>query len=314
MQSSVLKSPITHSKNLIEEKTVPISTLVDEYQNILNIDISHLINSAQPNIQLFRCKDSGFRFYYPFDIIGDSNFYHQLEAYEWYYMPTKWEFEEGIKHINGGSLLEIGAAKGDFLNVVRSKFPKARLVGLELNLEAAKKACNRGFEVLVESSSTHAQKTREQYDVVACFQVLEHIPQPMELLNDALSMLKPGGKLILAVPDNSTRAYPSIFVTIDNLLNMPPHHQGLWDILSLTYLQKVLPLKLEYIVTEPAITSHHSNGYRALLKNDLVHRFGKVVGSAIYALARPFYNHALQHLKQHLPAHSILVVYSKVGE
>jgi len=131
------------------------------------------------------------------------------------------------------------------------------------------------------------------------------------LLNDAIHMLKPTGKLIIAVPDNSIRASHSLFVTEDNILNMPPHHQGLWDITSLCHLTKVLPLKLEYIATEPATASNHSNGYRALIKQDLLQRFGKHFGFMVYAFGRPFYNHALNRVNKYLPAHSVLAVYVK---
>jgi hypothetical protein len=124
-------------------------------------------------------------------------------------------------------------------------------------------------------------------------------------------MLKPGGKLLIGVPDNSDRATKSLFVAQENILNMPPHHQGLWDIVSLSYLTHVFPLKLESLKTEPAIASHHSNSYRHLIKASLANRFGKTLGILLYAIGRPFYDHALQHLNKYLPAHSIFAVYVK---
>lgn len=311
--SQVVVSPITGRTQVDLIQKVDWLSIILAYANTFKLDISHLA-SYQQEMGLYKCKESGFHFYYPANVVGDSEFYHRLEENDWYYMPDKWEFQESINHINGGAILEIGSAKGDFLAKVKYAYPNAELVGLELNQGAAKEANKRGFDVRIELSSDHLKYNKERYDVVASFQVLEHIPNPMDLLKDAIEMLKPGGKMIIGVPDNSMRASPSLFVKTDNILNMPPHHQGLWDIPSLSYLTKVLPLRLEYIATEPATASHHSNSYRGLMKRDLINRFGMYLGFMIYVIGRPFYNHALKHLNKYLPAHSILAVFVKESQ
>jgi len=290
---------------------VDCASLVSEYRRIFNLDISRFVASHQ-EIALYKCNQSGYRFYHPADVVGDSAFYHHLEANDWYYAPTKWEFDETLRFVQKGTtILEIGSARGDFLNRVQCAFPDVSCTGLELNEDAARVAQVHGFPVVIESSSEHARSRPSHYDVVACFQMLEHIPRPVDVLKDAIAMLKPGGLLIIGVPDNSERSSPSIFVTSENILNMPPHHQGLWDIPSLAFLQKVLPLKLEYMAVEPATASHHSNSYRGLMKTDLVRRWGPVFGLALYLAGRPFYNHALRHLRQYLPAHSLFAVFKR---
>ena len=40
----------------------------------------------------------------------------------------------------------------------------------------------------------------ESYDVILCTEVLEHVPRPERLMEEAWRVLKPGGKLILSVP------------------------------------------------------------------------------------------------------------------
>ena len=305
-------SPITGSHEVELIHLIDLPTLILAYRTTFQIDISYLVAPLQ-EMALYKCKTSGYRFYYPHNVVGDSAFYHCLEANDWYYMPRKWEFNESINHVSGGAILEIGSAKGDFLAAVRQTYPDSKLVGLELNQEAAKEANRRGFDVRIELSSDHVKSNREQYDVVASFQVLEHIRDPIEFLKDSIEMLKPGGKLIIAVPDNSTRAYPSLFVMTDHILNMPPHHQGLWDIPSLSYLTKVLPLRLVYIAIEPSTASHHRNGYRGLIKKDLMLRFGQVLGYIIYLIGRPFYKQALRYFDKYLPAHSVLAIFEKTA-
>ncbi len=307
-----VRSPITGGADVSLLREVECGALAADYLRIFGVDINALLKGRQ-KLGLYRCNESGFRFYAPPDVVGDGSFYRQLESNDWYYMPTKWEFQEAIRFIRpGSSVLEIGAARGDFLLRLREQVPDVMSVGLELNAQAAETARTRGVPVRVESSSEHAVSHPAAYDAVVSFQLLEHVPNPMDILKDALSMLKPGGLVIVGVPDNSARPTDSIFVTQQNILNMPPHHQGLWDVPSLAFLQKVLPVRLEHVAVEPATATHHSNSYRGLMKSDLIARFGRFLGFALYALGRPFYNHALSHLNPYLPAHSILAVYRRL--
>ena len=308
----IIISPITGGTDVIFIRRIDCATLISEYKKIFSIDVSNLMKDHQ-ELFIYKCNESGFHFYYPFDVIGDSTFYHHLEDNDWYYMPSKWEFDEALKFIKKDStILEIGSAKGDFLIKTSQQIQGVSCTGLELNKDAAYTAKNRGVNVLIESSTEHVNNHLLSYDVVASFQVLEHIPTPIDILKDAIKMLRTGGLLILSVPDNSVRSADSIFVKKDNILNMPPHHQGLWDIPSLTFLQKVLPIKLEYLAIEPATASHHSNSYRGLMKANLILRFGKIFGFGIYLVGRPFYDHALRHLNQYLPAHSVLTIFRKI--
>lgn len=309
---SLVKSPITGGKDVILIRKVDCATLKLGYERMFNLDISRLV-AGRREISLYKCNESGYHFYHPEDIVGDSAFYHDLEANDWYYMEAKWEFDEALKFIQKkAAVLEIGSAKGDFLNKVGQSIPGVSCVGLELNQEAAGIAQNRNLNVIIEPTSQHARTHPSSYDVIVSFQMLEHVPNPMDILRDALIMLKSDGLLIISVPDNSLRSSDSIFVRSDNLLNMPPHHQGLWDIPSLAYLQNLLPIKLEHIAIEPATARHHSNSYRGLMKTDLISRFGNIFGFVIYLIGRPFYNHALHHLDQYLPAHSVFAVFRKI--
>ncbi len=314
-QIEKILSPITGDENISEEDVIEVEYLLDLYKKNYDLDISYLIPSNVTRVIRYKCNKSGYRFYEPLSIVGDSAFYKKLQEKEWYYMENKWEFMEAINHIpviKNISILEIGSAKGAFLNILRSLKFDANVVGLELNQEAAAEARSRGLNVINELSSDHAKTHESTYDVIASFQVLEHIPNPMDILKDSLHMLKPGGRLIIGVPDNSERAYPSIFVKANADLNMPPHHQGLWSIPSLSYLTKILPLQLEYISVEPATTNQHSNNYRWLMKNDLIQRFGYALGILIYAAGRPFFNYALKRVNKYLPAHTVLAIYKKI--
>jgi SAM-dependent methyltransferase len=92
----------------------------------------------------------------------------------------------------------------------------------------------------------HAKDRPAAYDVITAFQVLEHIANPLPFLGDCITALKPGGLLIIAVPNNDA------FIRFADLpLNQPPHHVGLWSPKSLAALEQLLPIRLDAITEEP---------------------------------------------------------------
>ena len=271
------------------------------------IDISKYLKGFD-SIGLYKCCETGYRFYYPFDICGDSEFYSQLERNNWYYMEAKWEHDEALKNIKvGDRVLEIGAGRGSFLQKAIG-IEKVRCVGLELNQSAAASAKARGIDVLVETSEQHAKNHVNEYDIICLFQVLEHVPNPGSLLNSVMRMLKLDGRLIIGVPDNSVRATTSIFNKENDLLNMPPHHMGLWDMISLAALTKIYPIHLECLMIEPAAATYQKHAYRGLIKGDLREKYG-ILGFAYYLAIRSVLTNAIDQLARYLPAHTILASY-----
>jgi len=232
-------SPITGGEvQLIE--TISCEALIKRYKSKLNIDVSRFFEGIS-TIQIYECIDTKYRFFYPFNISGDGKFYEQLQDTRGYYLPWKWEHETALEYIKSDeSLLEIGSARGAFLEGLKKRFGvNFNGRGIELNEAAAKMAQEKGLHVDVKFIQEVAEKESESYDVICFFQVLEHINDVMPFMQSAVKCLKPKGKIILSVPNNASfiRDIPM------NHLNMPPHHMGLWDKESLTNVSEILNLK-----------------------------------------------------------------------
>jgi hypothetical protein len=83
------------------------------------MDVDRLVGSSG-SIQLFRCLDTGLRFFAPARVSGDDEFYGQLQEFDWYYMPWKWEHQQAALHIQkGAKVLEVGCGRGDFLSAIQ---------------------------------------------------------------------------------------------------------------------------------------------------------------------------------------------------
>ena len=297
-------SPLTCSTEVILEKEIPSRVIADNYQKQLGIDVSHFFKDTD-KIQIYKCLKSGYRFYYPFDLCGDTQFYEKLEKFSWYYMDWKWEHEMAFRNIEPNSrVLEIGCGRGSFLERMRDK--NIDYVGLELNPNAVSQGCSRGLKIFQESIKAHAEKNNSIYDVVCMFQVLEHVSEVRLFLNASLSVLKPGGLLIIGVPNNNYCQYESIILK-DNILDMPPHHMGLWSNVALANLHTVFPIRLEQLVSEQA-QAWHVPSYRALIRDRLYAKYG-LAGRGYYYLIRQILTGALKNLAVYLPGHTIMAIY-----
>lgn len=298
-----IKSPVTGSTNVMFLKEIPCSFIIDAYRKRLNTDVTKYFEGLS-TIQLYQCLDSKLKFYYPGKTAGDDEFYGSLEQFPWYYMEWKWEHAVAqglIKKTD--DVLEVGCGDGNFLKGISSVAKTA--TGLELNKSAVKKGTESGLRIFDQSIQDFARANPNMYDVVCMFQVLEHIPYIKDFLEASVATLKPGGSLIISVPNNVSNSP----ILESSILNMPPHHAGLWDAVSLTNLQSLFGIKLENIITEPLQTYHYS-AYQDLIKNKYIEKYG-FAGKIINKLTRSISLRAIDYLSNYIFGHSIMLVYKK---
>lgn len=99
----------------------------------------------------------------------------------------------------GGMLLDVGCGAGDFLAQMNNLLGW-QVAGLEPSAEASRYACEvRGLNVRrgVLPCSDLADRA---YDAITLWHVLEHVPNPVDVLADVRRLLKPDGVLVVSVP------------------------------------------------------------------------------------------------------------------
>lgn len=309
---SPVLSPVSGSTHVSLQHEISVQEIVQRYRSELKIDVGHFFGDLK-SIQVYRCDDTGYVFYEPKTVFGDGEFYRKLQENNWYYKEEKWEHQIALGEIaSSDRVLEVGSGAGAFLRRLK-KNCQTSPIGLEMNQGAATEARSRGCEVITESVEEHAKENQNRYDVICMFQVLEHIPNPGEVLQSCVTMLRSGGRLILAVPDNGERNPESLFVRRSGVLNMPPHHAGLWDARSLSCLAQILDMKIVSLKTEPAQEAAYQNSYRGLIKNDLIKRYG-LIGKVVYAVQLEFIKYLVRQISPYLPAHSIYVTLQKSAD
>lgn len=98
-----------------------------------------------------------------------------------------------------GRVLDVGCGEGSFLVRLRSAGWQGQLCGLEPEAGAAARARARGIGV--EEGTIERFDTSETFDLVVLRHVIEHVRDPLVVLDRIHGVLRPGGTLYLATPD-----------------------------------------------------------------------------------------------------------------
>jgi SAM-dependent methyltransferase len=106
--------------------------------------------------------------------------------------------ERAHRHANG-PVLDVGCGGGLFLAVLQER--GAQVVGLDNSEEAARAAWEQNRVTVLLGNLTQAPVARESCGVVTMFHVLEHLPDPAGFLRAAGELLRPGGRLVVQVPN-----------------------------------------------------------------------------------------------------------------
>jgi len=100
-------------------------------------------------------------------------------------------------------LLDIGCGTGRFLRRMRSEGWDVE--GVEQDHRAAERARDVVGVPVVDAAFGPGMYARGSFDLVTMWNVLEHLPGPLESLREIARLLKPGGWLVVQVPNlNST--------------------------------------------------------------------------------------------------------------
>ncbi|MBU3641084.1 bifunctional 2-polyprenyl-6-hydroxyphenol methylase/3-demethylubiquinol 3-O-methyltransferase UbiG [Polynucleobacter sp. Fuers-14] len=124
-----------------------------------------------------------------------------------------------FKDLPHGNLLELGVGSGETLKQFSDWGWQAE--GLDFDPEAVKACALRGLQV--RQGDLHSQKfASETFNAIFSAHVMEHVPQPIELIAEGFRILKPGG-LFVAVTPNGKSALHSLFKKDWRGLEPPRH-------------------------------------------------------------------------------------------
>lgn len=104
----------------------------------------------------------------------------------------------------GQRVLELGTGPGTVTRILHSK--GCQVTGVEMDPETLATCapfCERTIQANLEDPDWAAPLAGEKFDAVICADVLEHLRNPRPLLQQLHSFLKPGGSVLMSLPNAS---------------------------------------------------------------------------------------------------------------
>ena len=107
----------------------------------------------------------------------------------------------GKYEVETNTILEIGAGFGTFCAEVKKRNVFRRVVAVEPTPDLAKTCRKRDIEILEMPVEQVQLAVDELFDVVASFEVIEHLFSPVDFVLHMKRLLKPGGLFLLTCPN-----------------------------------------------------------------------------------------------------------------
>ena len=166
------------------------------------------------NFAWYRCPECGLLFLNPRPTLEKITTYYPpnyaayrpaIDDEKWTVM--RWKRRRNLRHVitavtqraAPGHLLDVGCATGNYLAEMKRK--DWQVTGVELEPDTAEYARQRfGIDVFT-GDLLESHFPSHSYDVVTLWDVLEHVYDPIAVLQEVHRILKPDGLLIFSIPD-----------------------------------------------------------------------------------------------------------------
>lgn len=139
-------------------------------------------------------------------------------------------------NLNSGRALDIGSGPGIFLHAAKDVGWQAK--GVEPSPLAAQACTDQDLDVTEGMFDAELAAKLSEFDLVHMRQVLEHLRDPQELLSLVGPILKPGGFLVLSVPNDFNAFQKTVADQTGHApwWVVPTHHLNYFSFESLTAL------------------------------------------------------------------------------
>lgn len=159
--------------------------------------------------EIYRCLNDGLFVSSPTNNKNHYNkIYYDHSPYPSDLAYNKSYFYDKLKKIisltgeKNPNILDIGCGWGQFLEILQEK--KINYLGIDTTEEAIKICRSKNLNCQRIDSVNLAKKQQAKYSAITCFQVIEHLTNPLPLLFSLKKLLKKNGLLLLTTPNNDT--------------------------------------------------------------------------------------------------------------
>ncbi len=140
--------------------------------------------------------------------------------------PLRLNWIQSFVNLDGKKVVDVGCGGGILTESIAQA--GADTTGIDLSEKALKVAELHALEVGANltyrsiSAEALADEQSEQYDVVTCMEMLEHVPDPASVVRACAKLCKPGGTLFFSTLNRNPKSYLFAIIGAEYLLKLLP--------------------------------------------------------------------------------------------
>jgi 2-polyprenyl-6-hydroxyphenyl methylase / 3-demethylubiquinone-9 3-methyltransferase len=140
--------------------------------------------------------------------------------------PHRLAWIDGLTGLAGKSVLDVGCGGGILAEAMARH--GARVTGIDMAEKplAIARLHAQGREIDVRYAASNAESWAVEhpahYDTVTCMEMLEHVPQPKDVIAACAGMVKPGGWVFFSTINRNPLSYLLAIVGVEYLLRILP--------------------------------------------------------------------------------------------
>ena len=141
-----------------------------------------------------------------------NRLYHMVRTYT---LTTKCRLVTTVTGLKHGVILDVGAGTGAFANTMQSA--GWNVTGLEPDATARANALSN-YQLQLKEQSAFSNFEQNTFDAITMWHVLEHVHDLHSYFENFMEILKPAGRLIIAVPNytsSDAHAYKQFWAAYD---------------------------------------------------------------------------------------------------
>ncbi|WP_353428048.1 bifunctional 2-polyprenyl-6-hydroxyphenol methylase/3-demethylubiquinol 3-O-methyltransferase UbiG [Polynucleobacter sp. MWH-UH19D] len=140
--------------------------------------------------------------------------------------PLRLNWIQSFVSLEGKKVVDVGCGGGILAESISQS--GATTTGIDLSEKALKVAELHALEVGANltyrsiSAEDLADEQAEQYDVVTCMEMLEHVPDPASVVRACAKLCKPGGTLFFSTLNRNPKSYLFAIIGAEYILKLLP--------------------------------------------------------------------------------------------